>query len=87
MISLISWLLFGFIAGSIAKYITPGDDPGGPLVTIGIGVLGSMLGGTIGWLVGLGSGSGWNLYNFALAIGGSLLLLFGHRFYTKKLKK
>lgn len=83
IISLISWLLFGFIAGSAAKYIMPGDEPGGALSSIGLGVVGSMLGGTIGWLLGLGSGSGWSIYNFLLAIGGSLILIYGYNLLKK----
>lgn len=41
---ILSWILFGLIAGAIAKFIMPGKDPGGCLVTILIGILGAQIG-------------------------------------------
>jgi uncharacterized membrane protein YeaQ/YmgE (transglycosylase-associated protein family) len=45
---IISWIIFGFIVGLIAKLLTPGRDPGGFIVTILIGIGGSLLGGFVG---------------------------------------
>ncbi|MGJ8671020.1 MAG: GlsB/YeaQ/YmgE family stress response membrane protein [Oceanococcus sp.] len=73
---ILSWIVFGLIAGVMAKWIMPGKDPGGFFVTIGIGIAGAFVGGFIGSLLGLGSVSGFNLGSFATAIGGALLLLF-----------
>ena len=73
---ILSWIVFGLIAGILAKWIMPGKDPGGFFVTIGIGVAGAFVGGFIGSLLGFGSVSGFNLGSFATAIGGALLLLF-----------
>ena len=42
---ILTWIIFGLIAGAIAKAIHPGNDPGGWVVTIIIGILGAMLGG------------------------------------------
>jgi uncharacterized membrane protein YeaQ/YmgE (transglycosylase-associated protein family) len=42
---IIGWIVLGLIAGAIAKTILPGDDPGGFIVTIIIGVVGAILGG------------------------------------------
>lgn len=47
MFTLLWWIIFGGIVGAIAKLIMPGKDPGGCLATIGLGVLGSFLGGVI----------------------------------------
>jgi len=69
----------GLIVGVLAKFIMPGDDPGGIIVTIMIGVAGAFVGGFIGSLVGLGDVTGFNLGSIALAIGGALLLLFVYR--------
>ena len=81
---ILSWILFGLIAGAIAKWIHPGDDPGGWLVTIVLGVLGAFLGGWIGTMLGWGSISGFNFRSFLLAIGGAILLLAIYRAVSKK---
>jgi uncharacterized membrane protein YeaQ/YmgE (transglycosylase-associated protein family) len=76
---LLSWILLGLVVGILAKWIMPGPDPGGMVITILIGVAGAFVGGFVGSLVGLGSVSGFNLGSLALATGGALLLLWGHR--------
>jgi uncharacterized membrane protein YeaQ/YmgE (transglycosylase-associated protein family) len=81
---ILSWILFGLIAGAIAKWIHPGDDPGGWIVTIVLGVLGAFLGGWIATLLGWGSISGFNIRSFLLAIGGAILLLAIYRGVSKK---
>ena len=43
-----AWILFGLLAGGIAKFIMPGKDPGGCLLTIIIGIVGSLIGGFLG---------------------------------------
>ena len=48
MIAIIGWIIFGLIAGLIAKAIMPGRDPGGAIITILIGIAGSIIGGFIG---------------------------------------
>ena len=80
---ILSWILFGLIAGALAKFIMPGDDPGGIFITILIGIAGGFIGGFIGSLIGLGSISGFNIGSFLLAIGGSLILLFAYRQFKK----
>lgn len=83
---ILTWIIFGLIAGAIAKAIHPGNDPGGWIVTIIIGIVGSFLGGAIGTYV-LGWGdvdSFWSPRSWLLAIGGSVLLLFLYRMVTKK---
>ncbi len=76
---LISWIVFGLIAGVIAKMIHPGKDPGGFIVTILIGIAGAMLGGFISTSLGFGDVSGFDLRSMGIAIGGAFLLLFGYR--------
>lgn len=76
------WILFGLIAGAIAKVLMPGEDPGGFLVTILIGIVGAVLGGWLGSLIfGVGI-SGFNLPSFLVAIGGAILLLIIYRAVT-----
>lgn len=79
----LSWIIMGLIAGALAKWILPGEDPGGFFVTILIGVAGGMLGGYIGTSLGVGTVSGFNLMSLLLAIGGAMLLLFAFRLVKK----
>ena len=44
---IIGWIVLGLIAGAIAKAIMPGDDPGGIIVTMLIGIVGAIVGGFI----------------------------------------
>ena len=73
---ILAWIVFGLIAGALAKFIMPGKDPGGIIITILIGIAGALVGGFIGSLLGLGDISGFNIGSLLLAIGGALLLLF-----------
>jgi uncharacterized membrane protein YeaQ/YmgE (transglycosylase-associated protein family) len=57
----------------------PGPDPGGMVITILLGVAGAFVGGFLGSSLGLGSVSGFDFGSLALATGGALLLLWGHR--------
>ncbi|WP_028123139.1 GlsB/YeaQ/YmgE family stress response membrane protein [Epilithonimonas tenax] len=82
---ILTWIIFGLIAGAIAKAIHPGNDPGGWVVTIIIGILGAMLGGWIGTtLLNIDVTSFWSPMSWLLAIGGSVLLLFLYRMVTNK---
>jgi uncharacterized membrane protein YeaQ/YmgE (transglycosylase-associated protein family) len=74
--SILSWILFGLVAGAIAKAIHPGKDPGGWLITIIIGIVGAMLGGALGVVLFHRDVTGWNLTSFLLAVGGSIILLW-----------
>ena len=79
---IITWIIFGLIAGAIAM-IMPGKDPGGWIVTIIIGVLGGLLGGFLGSKLGFGDVNGFEIRSFGLAILGSLVLLVGYRIIKK----
>ena len=74
-----SWIIMGLIVGVLAKWIMPGKDPGGLIVTICIGIAGAFVGGLIGSLLGIGSVSGFNMISFLLSIGGAILLLILYR--------
>jgi uncharacterized membrane protein YeaQ/YmgE (transglycosylase-associated protein family) len=75
----IAWIIFGLIAGLIAKFLMPGRDPGGFIITIVIGILGAVVGGFIGTQLGLGGVDGFNIGSFVIAVLGALLLLFLYR--------
>lgn len=76
---ILSWILFGLIAGALAKLIMPGDDPGGCIITTLIGIAGALVGGYVGTLLGFGGISGFDLRSFLVAVGGALLLLVLYR--------
>ena len=68
---IIAWIIFGLIAGAVAKLLMPGKDPGGIIVTIVIGILGAVLGGFISTALGMGTVSGFNLGSFSCnSLGG-----------------
>ena len=74
---ILGWILFGLIAGVIAKLIMPGKDPGGFIVTILLGIAGALLGGFIGRALGFyGQGEGAGI---VMAILGAILLLAIYR--------
>lgn len=52
MFGIIGWILFGLIVGILAKFVMPGKDPGGLIVTIFIGIAGAVIGGYIGRTLG-----------------------------------
>ncbi len=89
MFAILGWIVFGLIAGVIAKAIMPGRDPGGCIVTILIGIAGSLLGGFIGhYLLGYGTGGRGDvsdltkpgfLMSLVLAVVGAIILLVIYR--------
>jgi uncharacterized membrane protein YeaQ/YmgE (transglycosylase-associated protein family) len=85
--NIIFWIVFGGIAGAIAKAIMPGkNEPSGCLATIILGIVGSVVGGWIGQAVWGGDGvDGWNWGSYITAIIGTCLVLFIYgRFAGKK---
>ena len=80
---ILSWIVFGLIAGALAKWIMPGKDPGGVIITILLGIVGALIGGFIGTFLGLGDVSGFNLRSFFIAVIGSILLLWVYRAFRK----
>lgn len=80
---ILSWIIFGLIAGAIAKLLMPGKDPGGFIITILLGVAGALVGGFIATGLGFGSVDGFNLGSFFVAVVGALLLLIGYRFMRR----
>lgn len=74
-----AWIVLGLIAGVLTKFIMPGRDPGGIIITILLGIGGAVVGGFIGTQLGFGDISGLDLRSLAIAVGGGVLLLFVYR--------
>jgi uncharacterized membrane protein YeaQ/YmgE (transglycosylase-associated protein family) len=74
---IIGWIVFGLIVGIIAKFLMPGRDPGGFVITAIIGIVGALIGGFVGRAIG------W--YNegdpvgFVMAVIGAIILLAIYR--------
>ncbi|MBZ6377061.1 GlsB/YeaQ/YmgE family stress response membrane protein [Pacificimonas flava] len=75
----LAWIVVGLIAGILAKWIMPGRDPGGFIVTILIGIAGGIVGGWIGASIfGVGMAD-FGLQSIIVATLGAILLLFLYR--------
>lgn len=80
---ILTWILLGLVAGAIAKFIMPGKDPGGFIVTILIGIAGAILGGFLGSFIGLGKIESFDLGGLFIATAGAILLLIIYRIVKK----
>ena len=75
--SLLIWSVLGFVAGFLAKLIMPGRQGINPITTVILGIIGSIIGGYLGSLMGIGDTSGsFSVKGIAVAVGGALVLMF-----------
>jgi uncharacterized membrane protein YeaQ/YmgE (transglycosylase-associated protein family) len=82
---ILSWVVLGLVAGFLARFLMPGKDTGGIVITILLGIAGAVLGGWIGaQFLGWGTVGGFDPKSLILAVGGAMLLLLGYRFLQKK---
>ena len=78
----VGWIIIGGLAGAIAKFLMPGRDPGGCLITIVLGIAGALVAGWLGRAIGwydTGDGAG-----FIAAIVGAFLLLLIYRLVLRR---
>jgi len=80
---ILSWAVFGLIAGAIARFLMPGRASGGIILTMALGVIGALVGGFIGAQLGLGNATTFDLRSMLLAIGGGVLVLFLYGLATR----
>ena len=77
---ILSWILLGLIAGALAKFIIPGNDPGGCLLTIVIGIVGAVIGGYLGTTIfQWGEVTRFDGRSILIATAGSVVLLLVFR--------
>jgi len=84
-VGILSWIIFGLIAGIIAKVLMPGRDPGGCIITILLGVAGAFVGG---FIYRLATGTkvlyfGFDLGSFAIAVLGAVVILLLYRLIAR----
>ncbi len=85
--AVIFWIIVGLIAGALAKFVMPGDDPGGIVVTMIIGIVGAILGGWLLSLIGIGGGAGTGGFIFSIIAGfiGAVILLAIYRMVANRI--
>ena len=88
MISLIIWIILGFLAGFVAKAIMPGPDGGGFILTTILGIVGAVVGGYIGGLlfnapmISSFDNIGGSLLSFVFSVIGAIVVLAIYRLIT-----
>ncbi len=74
------WILFGLVVGVVAKFIMPGRDPGGMVLTIVLGIVGAVVGGWLGRVLGLYRPG--EVAGFIMAVVGAIVILALYRVVT-----
>ena len=71
------WVILGLLAGTLAKFLVPGRDPSGCLVTIILGIVGAFIGGFLGTALGWGrvTGGSFDLRSIGIATLGAVVVL------------
>ena len=79
------WVLLGLLAGTLAKFLVPGRDPSGCIITIVLGIVGAFIGGLIGTWFGWGrvTGGSFDLRSIALATLGAIVVLLVGRLFRR----
>jgi OmpA-OmpF porin, OOP family len=78
-ISIAVLAILGLIVGALAKFLMPGDDPGGIVATSILGIVGAIVGGMIANALGIAGITGFDWRSLVIAVAGSLLLLLAYR--------
>lgn len=76
---ILSWIVFGLLAGALAKFLMPGPDRLGCFGTLLIGILGAVVGGFIGTQMGWGTIQSFDIRSVGLAVLGGVVVLFVRR--------
>ena len=82
---IVLWIVFGLIAGALAKFLMPGKQGGGIVLTTLLGIVGAVVGGFIATRLGFGDVNEFNLGSMAIAVGGALLVLVIWGFASKQM--
>ncbi len=75
---IIGWILFGLVVGIVAKFLMPGRDPGGFVITAILGIVGALVGGFAGRLIGLYREG--DPVGFIMAVVGAIVVLAVYRY-------
>jgi uncharacterized membrane protein YeaQ/YmgE (transglycosylase-associated protein family) len=83
-VGLISWMIFGALAGWVASKITGHDESMGAFANIIVGIIGSVVGGAVMSLIGKTGVDGFNISSFLVAVGGAVLVLWFFKGFRPK---
>jgi uncharacterized membrane protein YeaQ/YmgE (transglycosylase-associated protein family) len=80
------WILLGLVAGALAKFLVPGRDPSGCIITIILGIAGAFIGGWLGTYLGWGrvTQGSFSLRSIAIATAGAAVLLILGRIFIRR---
>ena len=78
----VGWIVFGLVVGLVAKFLMPGRDPGGFVITVILGIVGAVLGGFIGRSLGWYRAD--DPVGFVMALVGALILLAVYRAMSRR---
>lgn len=81
---LLSWIVVGLLAGLLAKWVMSGEDPGGIIVTILVGMAGASVGGFIVSILGGTGATGFNVWSILVATLGAVILLALYRLVARR---
>jgi uncharacterized membrane protein YeaQ/YmgE (transglycosylase-associated protein family) len=89
MFDIIGWIVFGLVAGLLARALMPGKDPGGCIVTVLLGIVGAVVGGFVARLLGVATstnrlGDRSFFIQLAFAVIGALIILALYRAFAGK---
>ena len=81
---IISWIIVGLIAGALGKLVMPGDEPGGFIATLLIGMAGAVVGGFVVGILGGSGATGLNIWSILVATLGAIILLALYRLIAER---
>jgi uncharacterized membrane protein YeaQ/YmgE (transglycosylase-associated protein family) len=81
-VGILALIVVGLIAGLLAKFVMPGDDPGGLILTTLIGIAGAFVGGFVVGILGGGGVTGFNIWSILVATLGAVILLAIYRLFA-----
>ena len=79
--SVIMWIIFGLVVGVVAKFLMPGRDPGGFIITTVLGIAGALIGGFMGRAMGMYQEN--DPVGFVMAVVGAIVLLLLYRLVAR----
>ncbi|MHB1222724.1 MAG: GlsB/YeaQ/YmgE family stress response membrane protein [Gemmatimonadaceae bacterium] len=84
----LSWIILGLVAGSLAKFLVPGRDLPGCIVTILLGTAGAFVGGLLGAALGISESpaGALELHSVLLATLGAVIVLVGVRLLARRMR-
>jgi uncharacterized membrane protein YeaQ/YmgE (transglycosylase-associated protein family) len=82
MFAILAWIVFGLIVGILAKLLMPGNDPGGFIVTVLLGIAGAVVGGFVGRALGFYGPN--QSAGYLMSIVGAIILLALYRMLARR---